>query len=128
MKKITKKDKNTLSPTQRAMVNALHEQLGNITAAVAEAGIVRQTHYRWLEESKAYAEAVDECLELELDFAEGALKKQIIAGSTPATKFFLQSKGKRRGYNEKKEIEITGTISEGLTKEQLEETIKHLTK
>ena len=42
-----------------------------------------------------------------IDFAESSLKKQIKDGNTTATTFFLRTRGRKRGYNEKQEIDLT---------------------
>ena len=42
-----------------------------------------------------------------IDFAETHLKKQIESGSVQATTFFLRTRGRKRGYNEKQEIDLT---------------------
>ena len=42
-----------------------------------------------------------------LDFAESQLHSQIKDGSTSATIFYLKTKGKKRGYVEKQELDLT---------------------
>ena len=42
-----------------------------------------------------------------LDFAESQLHNQIKSGNTSATIFYLKTKGKKRGYVEKSELDIT---------------------
>ena len=42
-----------------------------------------------------------------IDFAESQLHKQIRDGNSTATIFFLKTKGKKRGYVERQEIEAT---------------------
>ena len=39
-----------------------------------------------------------------IDFAETHLKEQIEKGSTPATIFYLKTRGKKRGYGESLDI------------------------
>ncbi len=46
-----------------------------------------------------------------MDFAESQLYKQIKEGSTAATIFYLKTKGKKRGYIERQEIEHNGSVS-----------------
>ena len=104
--------KSNLTPTQLAMIEALRAQLGNVTAAVAEVGILRNNHYRWMRENEEYAQAVNNVDELVLDFAESSLHKQIMKNNTPATIFFLKTKGKKRGYIERQEVALSGGIAD----------------
>ena len=63
-------------------------------------------HYDWYKNDEEYKEQVDSVQDVTLDFAESQLHKQINEGVTSATIFFLKTKGKKRGYIEKNEIEI----------------------
>jgi hypothetical protein len=42
-----------------------------------------------------------------LDFGESQLHSQIEKGNTSATIFFLKTKGKKRGYIERSELDLT---------------------
>ena len=44
--------------------------------------------------------------EQQLDFAESTLFQQMKAGNTTATIFFLKTKGRKRGYVEKHDVEV----------------------
>ena len=92
---------------KKRMVEALEKSLGIVTTACKSVGISRETHYRWTREDSEYKEAVESISDIALDFAESKLHKQIEAGDTTATIFFLKCKGKRRGYIEKTEQSIT---------------------
>jgi len=86
------------------MINALVEALGIVTMACKKVGIARKTHYEWYKSDPKYKEAVDDVLEIALDFAESMLHKQIQDNDTTATIFYLKTKGKKRGYIERQEI------------------------
>jgi hypothetical protein len=88
---------------KKAMIEALEKSLGIVTTAAKAAGIDRNTHYTWMKKDEAYAQAVRELEDIPLDFAESQLHKQIKNGNTPATIFYLKTKGRRRGYVEKVE-------------------------
>ncbi len=92
------------------MVKALEKSLGIVTVACKEIGISRQTHYDWYNEDEEYKKAVDELSDVALDFAESMLHKQIQDHDTTATIFYLKTKGKRRGYIERSEIDHTVNI------------------
>jgi hypothetical protein len=91
-----------------AMLEALEKTLGVVTSACKLVNITRETHYRWLKEDEAYKLAVKSIDDVAIDFAESQLHKQIGKGKTQATIFYLKTKGKKRGYVEKQELDISG--------------------
>ena len=93
---------------KKAMLDALEKSLGVVTAACKAVGIGRTTHYLWMQEDPDYKKAVEELGDVAIDFAESQLHKQIKEGNSTATIFFLKTKGKKRGYVERQEIEATG--------------------
>ena len=93
------------------MIEALEKSLGVVTTACKRVGICRQTHYDWYNEDEAYKKAVDDLSDVALDFAESMLHKQIQDKDTVATIFYLKTKGKRRGYIERQDVNISGTIN-----------------
>jgi uncharacterized protein YxeA len=95
---------------KKAMLVALESNLGNVTEACKEAGVGRSTHYLWINEDEDYKKQVDSIKEIEIDFVESELKKQIKQGNSTATIFFLKTQAKHRGYVEKQEISHEGTI------------------
>lgn len=90
---------------KRAMLDALEKSLGVVTSAAKTIGIERTTHYKWLNSDPEYKAAVEEIENIALDFAESQLHKQIADKDTAATIFYLKTKGKKRGYIEKQEID-----------------------
>lgn len=95
---------------KRAMVEALEKSLGIVTTAAKQVGIVRQTHYNWMKDDADYKQAVEDISDIALDFAESKLHKQIEKEDTTATIFYLKTKGKKRGYIEKQEIDLGGVL------------------
>ena len=91
---------------KKAMLDALEKSLGVVTSACKNVGIARQTHYEWMKEDADYKAAVDELSDVAIDFAESQLHKQIREGNSTATIFFLKTKGKKRGYIERQEVDI----------------------
>jgi hypothetical protein len=92
---------------KKAMVEALIKSLGIVTTACKQVGISRQSHYDWYNEDPEYKKSVDDIADIALDFAESKLHKQIEKEDTTATIFYLKTKGKRRGYIERSEIDHT---------------------
>ena len=95
---------------KKAMIEALEKTLGIVTPACEMVGIARQTHYRWLDEDAEYKAAVNSMDDIALDFAETSLHQQIREGTPSSTMFYLKTKGKKRGFIEKQEVE-TNTVT-----------------
>ncbi len=97
---------STKQDTQKAaMIEALEKSLGVVTSASRNVGISRNTHYTWMKQDDVYKESVEDIENIALDFAESQLHKQIKEGNTSGTIFYLKTKGKRRGYVERTEIQ-----------------------
>jgi len=92
---------------KKSMIEALEKSLGIVTTACKQIGIARQTHYDWLKQDEEYKDAVDSLQDMVLDFAESQLHKQIQQGEVTSTIFYLKTKGKKRGYVERSEIDQT---------------------
>ena len=90
-----------------AMLEALEKSLGIVSTACKMVDISRQTHYAWLKADEEYKSAVNSIQDGVLDFAESHLYKLVKEGNPAATIFFLRTKGKKRGYIERQEIEVT---------------------
>lgn len=103
-------DQDRTLKSKLAMLDALEKTLGVVTSAAKIVGIDRTTHYIWLEHDEDYKRAVTDIENVAIDFAESHLHKQIKKGNTPATVFYLKTKGKKRGYVEKQELDLTGEI------------------
>ncbi len=92
---------------KEAMLQALENSLGVVTVACKQSGTPRSTYYKWLKEDEQFAKDVKEIENIALDFAESQLHTQMKDGSTSATIFYLKTKGKKRGYIERSELDLT---------------------
>ena len=92
---------------KESILEALEKSLGVVTVACKSADVPRSTYYKWLNEDKEFAKAVKDIENIALDFGESQLHKQIGDGNTSATIFFLKTKGKKRGYIERSELDLT---------------------
>ena len=92
---------------KEAMLQALENSLGVVTVACKQTDTPRSTYYKWLKEDEEFARSVKEIENIALDFAESQLHTQIKDGSTSATIFYLKTKGKKRGYIEKSELDLS---------------------
>lgn len=89
---------------KEAFLKILEGQLGIISQAAKKMDLDRTTPYRWMKEDIAFAEKVHEIQNLVLDFTESKLLELIRDGNPTAIIFMLKTKGKDRGYIERREI------------------------
>lgn len=117
-----KKDniKRPLEKEHERYLNILQECKGIITMATTKAGIVRQTHYRWLDEIEGFAQRVEEVNEAAIDHVENKLYNLIDSNDTTATIFYLKTKAKKRGYVERQEVDHSGSLSISIEDQLLE--------
>ena len=95
---------------KQLLLKELENSFGIVTLACKNLSVSRQTHYRWYKSDLEYKNKVDELTNIALDFAETQLYKLIEQGNTQAIIFFLRTKGKRRGYVEKQEVEYKNKL------------------
>lgn len=90
---------------------------GIISYACEKTGISRATYYNWInsdDEFKAACEDVDEAV---IDVVESKLLSQINDDNLTAIIFYLKTKGKKRGYVEKVENDVSINTFEKLMQE-----------
>ena len=121
---MTKSDKT--DKKKEFMLQCLKQSMGIVSHACEKADTARATHYDWYNNDQDYAAQVDAIQESCIDFAESKLMElingakhevatakgevlQIQDGPNPtACIFYLKTKGKKRGYVEKSELEVGG--------------------
>ncbi len=86
----------------------LKKSLGIVTTACLNAGIHRDTYYRWRNNDAEFALKCDEADEHTCDWVENKLHKLIDGGDTAATIFYCKTKMRKRGFVEKRELEHSG--------------------
>lgn len=93
------------------ILEQLYITKGIVTPACDAIGLARSTYYKWLNDDEEFRLAVEDLNNVALDFAEGKLFELIDSGDTVATIFLLKTRGKKRGYVERQEVEQTGAIA-----------------
>lgn len=92
----------------------------NISQTCKKVGISRQCFYDWRDDDDDFRAAIEEIQESLLDFTESKLMQKISEGSETCIIFMLKTRGKKRGYVEKQEVEMSGNIVIGLPPELAE--------
>lgn len=115
---------------KKEILEALEKHNGIVTVACNSIGMARSTYYLWLKEDAEFKAAVDEIQDVALDYVESKLFQKIegvqvkrgetedgedivydVPPSDTAIIFYLKTKGKKRGYIERQEIENSGNLS-----------------
>lgn len=98
---------NKTQQHKKKLLEALEKSLGVVTVACKTAELDRTTFYNYYNSDPEFKEAVDSIEDIALDFAESQLHQQIRDGEVTSTIFYLKTKGKRRGYIEKTQQELS---------------------
>jgi hypothetical protein len=86
------------------LLKALEKSLGIVSTACESIGISRTTYYKYYNEDKDFKWSVDSIGDIALDCAESQLFELIKEKNITAIIFYLKTKGKKRGYIEKQEV------------------------
>lgn len=111
---------------KKEILEALEQYNGIVSTACNNIGLARSTFYDWLSKDEDFKAAVGDIQEVAIDFVESKLMEKIngvkVAGpkgaiydvppSDTAIIFYLKTKGKKRGYVEKTEVEHSGNINQ----------------
>ncbi len=95
----------TLSDKKEKFLKAYKSSDCNVAKSCRAIKISRQTYYRWKEDQQFK----DACYEIEeglIDNAESRLQELINKGNPVAIFFYLKTKGRSRGYDERQTIDI----------------------
>lgn len=94
---------------KKKLLEALERTLGIVTPACKEAGVSRDTFYKYYREDPVFKAQVDDINEITLDFVENQLLKCIKEGNHQSIAFYMKYKAKHRGYRDT--LDITGDIT-----------------
>ncbi len=93
------------------LLEALVKSLGIVSTACLNVGMSRTTYYKYYNEDEQFKGQVNDISDIAIDFAESKLFDLIKEGNITAVIFYLKTKGKKRGYIERQEIEIDGDLN-----------------
>ena len=105
---------NKIQHTKKALLKSLEKSLGVVTTACKQVGVDRTTFYRYYKEDKEFKKQVDDLSNVAKDFVESQLFKQIQDGVPTSTIFYLKTKAKDRGYIERREYDLSGSVKSKL--------------
>ena len=103
---------STTSNKKETFLQSLKLNLGNISESCKSSNIGRQTYYNWVDDDEEFKHSCKDVEESLLDLAENRLLEKIDKSDITAIIFFLKTKGKKRGYIEKQEVELIKPIDD----------------
>lgn len=86
---------------QEKFLEALSRSANNISVAVKQTGISRQTHLNWVENFEDYKNRYEEISETVIDWVEGKMMSLIKKEDKTMIIFYLKTRAKHRGYIER---------------------------
>lgn len=120
---------NKVDIHKKELLEALEDYKGIVSTACKSVGLSRTTFYDYVNTDPEFAKAVEQVNESAIDFVEGKLFEKIngitmlgkgggdeedptytLPPSDTAIIFYLKTKGKKRGYVEKQEVEHSGSL------------------
>ena len=91
-------------------VEAFRKAGGILKDACEKTGIPRRTIFDWRQQDPEFDAACSEAQEIMLDEAETRLIAAVRRGNFKAIKFYLEHKGRARGYDLHQDIDLTATV------------------
>lgn len=89
---------------------AYEKSLGVLKPACDMTGMCRKTIWEWRKKYPEFDAACHDCEETAVDFVETKLYKLINDGAEASTIFYLKTKGRKRGYVEKQELDVNAEV------------------
>jgi hypothetical protein len=103
--RIKKQPKSQL--TEKQIIDALKAKGGFVSTASRALGVSTQALYKRINSNAKIKDALEEIRESHLDMAEMALLAKIKEKDLGAICFYLKCIGKKRGYIEKQQVDLT---------------------
>lgn len=97
--------------TNETIIEAIKGSGGIISTIAKRLNVSWHTADKYIQQSEETKEALADEREAILDMAEGALYGSIKEGNTQDAKWLLATKGRKRGFNEKVDIEHSGSLT-----------------
>ena len=98
---------NKIQQNKKLLLKALEKSMGIVSKACEIVKLDRSTFYKYYNEDEQFKHDVDNMQEYVLDFAESKLLENIKDKKETSIIFYLKTKGRKRGYVEKQDVDIT---------------------
>lgn len=102
------------------------KKMCNTSSTALAFNVNRNTIYNWRNSSKKLDELMSDAEEALLDFAESKLLEFINDGDVASLIFLLKTKGKKRGYSEKMEVEAKVDAKVTISEDEMKAELRRL--
>lgn len=102
--------KRNTEQNKRKLLEALKKHHGIVSKACETAGLSLQTYYVYYRTDEEFKAQVDQIDEFNLDTVEDKLFENIMAKDRHSIFFYLKYKGRKRGYIDSSDINISGSL------------------
>jgi len=93
------------------IIEAIKNSGGIISTIAKRLGVAWCTADKYIQQSEDAKQALADEKEAILDMAEGVLYGSIQEGNTQDAKWLLATKGRKRGFNEKIDVDVNGSLN-----------------
>jgi predicted transcriptional regulator len=109
---MAKKRATSRKLTVKAVVTAMQQSVGNVSAAARALGVTRAAIYYYIDQRPELRQMIQDQRETVADVAESALYKACLRGEPWAVTLALRfsTRGKERGYGNSQDIEVAGGV------------------
>lgn len=97
--------KKRMAASKTHFLKVLKSSMGVVSLACKNSGISRATYYQWMNSDPDFRRKVDMINEHAIDFVESKMFEAINNGDRQLIQFFLSTRGKKRGYTTKIEVQ-----------------------
>jgi hypothetical protein len=101
---------------KKKLIEAMEKTMGIVTQACKEVGVSRDRFYTYYNTDPNFKKAIDDINDIQLDFVESQLLKNIAKGDRSSIMFYMKHKGKKRGYAEHISIDANVRMEQPLLK------------
>lgn len=95
---------------KKQLIEAMKKFHGIVTKACAEVGISRNQFYLYYNSDSAFKTEIDSMDEINLDAVEDKLFQNIMDRDRASIFFYLKYKGRKRGYVDSQDLNISGGL------------------
>ena len=100
-----------IDKTTDEIIEAIKGSGGIISTIAKRLNVSWHTADKYIQQSDETKEALADEREAILDMAEGAVYSSIKEGNTQDAKWLLATKGRKRGFNEKIDVDVNGSLN-----------------
>lgn len=97
---------NKIAYNKNQLIEAMKKSLGIVTNACQMCNISRETYYKYMENDSEFKKQIEDIENVQADFVESQFMKNIKNGDSSCIIFFMKTKGRKRGYTEKTEVDM----------------------